>query len=199
MCGHAWDATVLSTVYQLPLPPNLGGTYTSDVLQLTLYVAARDGPSLHRQSQLGFSAEWAFRPYAQVTPHFCCSQVSSKRVIDGVPMHLGYHLLERFCKQLSDLPALLSAAASQVGNKTGGSSDSSQGGASLSVDAAAKGSASGPAGYQGQHSCSSWQQGLALIDPAVLMAEDQSTAERRARLQRQLKQLQGVRKILNNF
>jgi hypothetical protein len=39
----------------------------------------------------------------------------------------------------------------------------------------------------------------AVLDAAKLMAEDESTAERRAQLNRQLKQLQGVRRILNVF
>lgn len=182
--------------------------FSTQVLIAASYCGATDsgcrskrGPQF-AQAKPFMCAEWEFRPYSQVTPHLCCSQVSSKRVIDGVPMHLDYYLLEGFCKQLRDLPALLSAAASnaasQVGDKTDSSSDSSQA-AALSADAAAKGSASRPAGHQGQHSCSSWQQSLALVDPAVLMAEDQSTAERRAHLQRQLKQLQEVRKILNSF
>lgn len=34
-------------------------------------------------------------------------QVSSKRVIDGVPMHLRHYLLQQFVTELSDLPAKL--------------------------------------------------------------------------------------------
>ena len=107
----------------------------------------------------------------------CVTQVSSKRVIDGVPMHLRHYLLRQFCNELEDLPiALTTGTAARVPRPSGsvplgftdGDGDEAQGDAGI------------------------------FIDAAQLMAEDPSTAERRA-LQRQVAQWQSVRKILSVF
>lgn len=105
-------------------------------------------------------------------------QVSSKRVVDGVPMHLHHYLLQRFCSRLNDLPAELAAGMTGFGE-----------------DAAAE---AGSTEEEGAVKEAGKAQAV-VLDAAKLMAEDQSTAERRAQLNRQLKQLQGVKRILNVF
>lgn len=103
------------------------------------------------------------------------SQVSSKRVVDGVPMHLHHYLLQRFCKQLNDLPAELAAGMTGFGEDA-----ATEAGSGAEEGGVKKGQA-------------------VVLDAAKLMAEGESTAERRAQLNRQLKQLQGVKRILNVF
>jgi hypothetical protein len=127
----------------------------------------------------------------------CLLQVSSKRVIDGVPMHLHHYLLQRFCSKLNDLPAQL--AAGMVGLE-GAAGDDGNGREDSDGDEEGEGGA-GTAGGKG----GGRQQQLGgsgskqRLDAARLMAEDESTAERRGQLHRQLKQLQGVKMILNVF
>ena len=129
----------------------------------------------------------------------CLLQVSSKRVIDGVPMHLRHYLLQRFCSKLNDLPAQLAAgmvglegAAGDDGNgrEDSDGEEEGEGGAGT-----AGGEGSGRQQQKGAGGSGSKQR----LDAARLMAEDESTAERRGQLNRQLKQLQGVKMILNVF
>jgi hypothetical protein len=128
----------------------------------------------------------------------CFLQVSSKRVIDGVPMHLHHYLLQRFCSKLNDLPAQLAAgmvglegAAGDDGNSRDGSDGEEEG------EGGGAGTAGGGASGRQHHLGDSG--GKQRLDAARLMAEDESTAERRAQLHRQLKQLQSVKMILNVF
>lgn len=133
-------------------------------------------------------------------------QVSSKRVIDGVPMHLRHYLLHQFVTKLSDLPAKLAAGMSSLGGtEAGGLSAAAKAGnragnGAVSDGAKGKGSAQGSKGLVGLGGPGSSQAGgCGVLDAAKLMAEDESTAERRGQLQRQREQLLGVRMILSVF
>ena len=121
-------------------------------------------------------------------------QVSSKRVIDIVPMHLHHYLLKHFCMKLSSLPGqlaaeMLSYQTSDTDDKASGSDDDGDEG----------GSDSSERGGKQQQKVGGVSGSKQRLDAARLMAEDESTAERRAQLHRQLKQLQGVKMILNVF
>lgn len=114
---------------------------------------------------------------APLLPMFHTSQVSSKRVIDGIPMHVRHFLLRRFCKKLAGLPVQLHGQL-----------------------------ASGPAGSTANDATSAGDQDsgsgstiAGLLDVKQLMAEDQSTAARRAQLQHQRSQLHEVRLILSVY
>jgi hypothetical protein len=120
-------------------------------------------------------------------------QVSSKRVIDGVPMHLHHYLLQRFCSKLNDLPAQLAAGMVGLEGAGGGDSNGSDG-----EEGDGEGGSSDGSGRQQQKGAAG-SGGKQRLDAARLMAEDESTAERRAQLHRQLKQLQSVKRILNVF
>jgi hypothetical protein len=112
-------------------------------------------------------------------------------------MHLRHYLLQRFCSKLNDLPTQL--AAGMVGLE-GAAGDDGNGREHSDGEEEGEGGA-GTAGGQG----GGRQQQLGgggsqqRLDAARLMAEDESTAERRGQLHRQLKQLQGVKMILNVF
>jgi hypothetical protein len=102
------------------------------------------------------------------------AQVSSKRVVDGVPMHLNYYLLQQYCKQLNDLPAKLAAgmtgseSAAEVGRSTAG-----QAGVEDSSDE------EGQVGSKQEgRAAKKPRKGYAVVvDAARLMAEDASTAD----------------------
>ena len=105
--------------------------------------------------------------------HYVSAQVSSKRVIDGVPMHLRHYLLRRFCNELKDLPIAMTNGSAASGRLPSSS-----------------------ALLNGEDEVGAQVKG---VDAAQLMAEDPATAECRAQLQRQIEQLQSVRKILSVF
>lgn len=115
--------------------------------------------------------------------------MSSKRVIDGVPMHLNHYLLHRFCSHLEEL------AVSFVAGLPEGSSS----GSSKAANAAAAGTADGDDTDDVAAEADQVGGTTAKLTAAALMAEDKSTATKRAGLERQLKQLHEVRKILSVF
>lgn len=135
--------------------------------------------------------------YCDAIPFHPKQQVSSKRVIDGVPMNLHHDLLLGFAKELNDLPAKVASGMSSsrppqsravraAGAEEDGGNNDDDGDAEEGEDA--------------DGSTSTRQPGRRLaLDAARLMAEDESTAQRRAQLQRQLQQLRDVRKILSVF
>jgi hypothetical protein len=104
--------------------------------------------------------------------------ITSKRIIDAVPLHLKYFLLGRYCTELEALPGMLIAA------------DTEEEANSTTAEAA-----SAVAGSES----ASCELGHKLRSAVKLMAEDPSTAERRATCTRQLDQLKAVRKILDMF
>jgi hypothetical protein len=112
-------------------------------------------------------------------------KVASKCVIDGVPMHLKHFLLQRYCRELDELLVKRAAADSAAAAAGGGLSGT------LADDQAAA-----AAGGDGTAAGEALQQ---LPTAEQLMAEDASTAELRAQLQRQLEQLHNVRRILERF
>ena len=136
----------------------------------------------------------------------------SKRVIDGVPMHLHHHLLLGYCKELNDLPMKLGAALSGTGRPTNAPGAHSRTGSALQgadghaeqwqseglSESEEEGDGATAEAGSSSNSTSRRPRPL-LLDAARLMAEDESTAQRRAQLTRQLQQLQGVRKILSVF
>jgi len=127
-------------------------------------------------------------------------QVSSKRVIDGVPMHLRHYLLQQFVTELSDLPAKLASGMSALSpvDASGRSITASPGGDNGVAIREAGGK--GKEGMGADGTAGSSKQGTAaVLDAAKLMSEDESTAERRAQLQRQREQLLGVKMILSVF
>jgi hypothetical protein len=142
-------------------------------------------------------------------------QVSSKRVIDGVPMHLKHYLLQQFTTELSDLPAKLAAGMSSLGASDAASlsaaAEACTAGSGVTANGAAsggkgkgkgKGGVHGPKGLAVMGGPGSSQAGgghSGVLDAAKLMAEDESTAERRAQLHRQREQLLGVKMILSVF
>jgi hypothetical protein len=120
-------------------------------------------------------------------------QVSSKRVIDIVPMHLHHYLLKHFCMKLSSLPGQL--AAEMLSYQTADTDDRASG----SDNDDESGFDSGDRGGRQQQKGGGGSGSKQRLNAARLMAEDESTAERRGQLHRQLKQLQGVKMILNVF
>ncbi|WIA22589.1 hypothetical protein OEZ86_009574 [Tetradesmus obliquus] len=128
---------------------------------------------LAQKKQKSEGQEGLLRMIAGTLAYF---KVASKRVIDEVPLHLKHFLLRRYCKELDELLVKRAAAASTHG--------------------VADGTALEEAAAAGED-----EVGEAPQQPTAeqLMAEDASTAELRAHLQRQLKQLQKVRKILESF
>jgi hypothetical protein len=117
-------------------------------------------------------------------------------------MHLRHYLLQRFCSKLNDLPAQL--AAGMVGLEGAGVGDiNSNGTEGTASEGEEEGEGGGGGGTAGVEGGGRQQQlggsGKQRLDAARLMAEDESTAERRGQLHRQLKQLQGVKMILNVF
>jgi hypothetical protein len=126
--------------------------------------------------------------------------VSSKRVIDCVPMHIRMHLLKGCHTALQELPVRLATAGQgQADGGDGAGDGAGRGGSGSSgADAAARQQARGGQGGGGE---AEEQQGgeAGLVDAKRLMAEDAATAEMRARLRAQVQQLQHVRKILSVF
>lgn len=115
--------------------------------------------------------------------------MSSKRVIDVVPMNLRHYLLKRFCSKLNGLPAQL--AAEMLSPQTTDAEDR---------DSGEEGEASRAKGGSRQQRVGAGNDsGSKRLNPAQLMAEDESTAERRAQLHRQREQLQHVKRILSVF
>lgn len=101
-------------------------------------------------------------------------KVSSKRVIDNVPMHIRHFLLDNFCKRVRELSCRLPmdlATGKVAKGATGVSDEDDQG------DAA----------------------GSSPLTAELLMSEDRSVAEQRQQLLRQQQQLKDVRRILNSF
>jgi hypothetical protein len=117
-------------------------------------------------------------------------KVASKRVIDGVPMHLKHFLLQRYCSELDELLVKRAAADS-----AGSSGNAVLGNGSLG-DCAEK--AAGTAGAAAGDADAKQQQ-QQHPTPEQLMAEDASTADMRAQLKQQLEQLHNVRRILERF
>ncbi|KAF6262011.1 P-loop containing nucleoside triphosphate hydrolase protein [Scenedesmus sp. NREL 46B-D3] len=118
-------------------------------------------------------------------------KVASKRVIDGVPMHLKHFLLQRYCRELDELLVKRAAADSSGGVGVSGRADGA-----VAEKAAAAGTWSGAGGAEyGEGMPQQQQQPTA----EQLMAEDASTADLRAQLKRQLEQLHNVRRILERF
>jgi ribosomal protein L12E/L44/L45/RPP1/RPP2 len=107
--------------------------------------------------------------------------VASKRVIDGVPMHLKHYLLQRYCRELDELLVKRAAADSAAA-----------GGAVNRADEQA-------AAAEGDTADEGMQQQQQQPTAEQLMAEDASTADMRAQLKRQLEQLHHVRRILERF
>jgi hypothetical protein len=140
---------------------------------------------LHRWLQEAEGQEGLLKLVAGTLAYF---KVASKRVIDGVPMHLKHFLLQRYCTELDELLVKRAAADSATG-VIGGSGG---GGGNLQVVA---GTAAGVAGAEGGEGVLLQQQPTA----EQLMAEDASTADMRAQLKRQLEQLHNVRRILERF
>ena len=113
-------------------------------------------------------------------------------------MHLRHYLLKQYCKELSDLPAQL--AARFTAGDTSMAADYNplynQGGSGLGGVSARSSNSDALEGVP----VAGGQSGFGVqLDLKALMAEDESTAERRAQLRRQLKQLNGVRMILSVF
>lgn len=115
-----------------------------------------------------------------VPPPCGLPQVSSKRVIDGVPMHVRHFLLRRFCKQLEQLPVQL---YSQLASGPAGATAHN----AIAATAADPGSTTSSSSSAG------------LLDVQQLMAENASTAARRAQLQHQRGQLHEVKLILGVY
>lgn len=107
-------------------------------------------------------------------------KVASKRVNDGVPLHLKHFLLARYCKELDELLVKRAAADSAAVNADCATADGAQ--------------ANGAAAEAGQ-ALRQQQQPTA----EQLMSEDASTAELRLQLKQQLEQLHNVRRILERF